>query len=229
MALMERVSAHPQGAGRRRAGGGVHRRARVLRRRDRQLQPKALPPVEIDFSGLPEGVVKVMDSKAKWDERSKEYKGTRSVLAQLPDELRARLQKSRWTPTAPCGCATTAGWTSAHRHRRHLRARGERELLPGPGQRVRDGRGGGGSGLQAADRADRGPGPGAAQEAEPGQELPAARGSSPAPSPASSPPRSPPPPGSARIPAAGAPPVPPGSGSGPGALGKWAVHRDTSG
>ncbi len=54
---------------------------------------KALPPVEIDFTGFPEGVPKVMDSKAKWDERSKEYKGTRSVLAQLPDELRARLQK----------------------------------------------------------------------------------------------------------------------------------------
>jgi D-alanine-D-alanine ligase len=56
-------------------------------------QPKALPPVEIDFTGFPEGVPKVMDSKAKWDERSKEYKGTRSVLVQLPDELRARLQK----------------------------------------------------------------------------------------------------------------------------------------
>ncbi len=56
-------------------------------------QPKALPPVEIDFTGFPDGVPKVMDSKAKWDERSKEYKGTRSVLAQLPDELRARLQK----------------------------------------------------------------------------------------------------------------------------------------
>ncbi len=56
-------------------------------------QPKALPPIEIDFTGLPEGVPKVMDSKAKWDERSKEYKGTQSVLAQLPDELRARLQK----------------------------------------------------------------------------------------------------------------------------------------
>jgi D-alanine-D-alanine ligase len=54
---------------------------------------KALPPVEIDFTGFPDGVPKVMDSKAKWDERSKEYKGTRSVLAQLPDELRARLQK----------------------------------------------------------------------------------------------------------------------------------------
>jgi D-alanine-D-alanine ligase len=56
-------------------------------------QPKALPPIEVDFTGFPEGVPKVMDSKAKWDERSKEYKGTRSVIANLPDELRARLQK----------------------------------------------------------------------------------------------------------------------------------------
>jgi D-alanine-D-alanine ligase len=56
-------------------------------------QPKALPPVEVDFTGFPEGVPKVMDSKAKWDERSKEYKGTKSIIANLPDELRARLQK----------------------------------------------------------------------------------------------------------------------------------------
>jgi D-alanine-D-alanine ligase len=56
-------------------------------------QPKALPPIEVDFTGFPEGVPKVMDSKAKWDERSKEYKGTRSVIANLPDELRAKLQK----------------------------------------------------------------------------------------------------------------------------------------
>jgi D-alanine-D-alanine ligase len=56
-------------------------------------QPKALPPVEVDFTGFPEGVPKVMDSKAKWDERSKEYKGTKSIIATLPDELRARLQK----------------------------------------------------------------------------------------------------------------------------------------
>jgi len=56
-------------------------------------QPKALPPIEVDFTGFPEGVPKVMDSKAKWDKRSKEYKGTRSVVATLPDELRARLQK----------------------------------------------------------------------------------------------------------------------------------------
>ena len=56
-------------------------------------QPKALPPVEVDFTGFPEGVPKVLDSKAKWDENSKEYKGTKSVLANLPDELRAKLQK----------------------------------------------------------------------------------------------------------------------------------------
>ena len=56
-------------------------------------QPKALPPVEVDFTGFPEGVPKVMDSKAKWDERSKEYKGTKSIIANLADELRAKLQK----------------------------------------------------------------------------------------------------------------------------------------
>jgi len=56
-------------------------------------QPKALPPIEVDFTGFPEGVPKVLDSKAKWDEGSMEYKGTKSVLANLPDELRARLQK----------------------------------------------------------------------------------------------------------------------------------------
>ena len=56
-------------------------------------QPRALPPVEVDFTGCPEGAPKVLDSKAKWDERSKEFKGTKSVMANLPDELRARLQK----------------------------------------------------------------------------------------------------------------------------------------
>jgi D-alanine-D-alanine ligase len=55
--------------------------------------PKALPPVEVDFSGLPEGAPKVLDSKAKWEEQSVEYKGTKTIIATLPDEQRARLQK----------------------------------------------------------------------------------------------------------------------------------------
>lgn len=56
-------------------------------------EPQAFPPIEMDFSGLPEGAPHVADAKAKWEKNSAEYKGTRSVLADLPDELRARLQK----------------------------------------------------------------------------------------------------------------------------------------
>ena len=39
------------------------------------------------------GSPRILDSKAKWDEKSPEYQGTKSVLAELPDELRAKLQK----------------------------------------------------------------------------------------------------------------------------------------
>jgi D-alanine-D-alanine ligase len=55
--------------------------------------PQAFPPVEMDFSGLPDGAPHVLGAKAKWDEKSPEYQGTRAVLAKLPDEVRARLQK----------------------------------------------------------------------------------------------------------------------------------------
>jgi D-alanine-D-alanine ligase len=55
--------------------------------------PVALPPIEVDYTGMPEGQPHVLDSKAKWDEGSKEYQGTKSVIASIPDELRARLQK----------------------------------------------------------------------------------------------------------------------------------------
>jgi D-alanine-D-alanine ligase len=57
------------------------------------VNPQALPPVEMDFTGLPDGAPHVLDAKAKWDEKSPEYKGTRSVLANVPDEVRARLQE----------------------------------------------------------------------------------------------------------------------------------------
>lgn len=57
-------------------------------------EPLALPPIEMDFSGLPEGMPRVAGTKAKWKKNSIEYKGTKSVLAEIPDELRARLQKA---------------------------------------------------------------------------------------------------------------------------------------
>ena len=57
-------------------------------------EPVAFPPIEMDFSGLPEGTPRVLDSKAKWEEDSPEFKGTKAILPELPDELRARLQKA---------------------------------------------------------------------------------------------------------------------------------------
>jgi D-alanine-D-alanine ligase len=57
------------------------------------VKPQALPPVEVDFTGFPKDQPKILDSRAKWNEASKEYKGTRSVIADIPDELRAKLQK----------------------------------------------------------------------------------------------------------------------------------------
>ncbi|HET8632750.1 MAG TPA: hypothetical protein VFL88_01285 [Gemmatimonadales bacterium] len=56
-------------------------------------KPMAMPPVEVDFTGFPEDQPKILDSRAKWNIRSREYKGTNSVIAELPDELRARLIK----------------------------------------------------------------------------------------------------------------------------------------
>ena len=56
-------------------------------------EPVAFPPIEMDFSGLPPGAPHILDAKAKWSRRSAEFKGTKAVLAEVPDELRAKLQK----------------------------------------------------------------------------------------------------------------------------------------
>ncbi len=56
-------------------------------------RPQAFPLIEVDFSGLPEGMPRVLDSKAKWNPRSREYKGTKTVLADIPDQLKHQLQR----------------------------------------------------------------------------------------------------------------------------------------
>lgn len=56
-------------------------------------EPMAFPPVEIDFGGMPDGAPHIMDAKAKFEVDSPEYKGTKAVIADIPDELKARLQK----------------------------------------------------------------------------------------------------------------------------------------
>lgn len=56
-------------------------------------EPEALPVIEMDFSGLPDGAPHVLGERSKFDESSLEYQGTRSVVAELSDELRARVHK----------------------------------------------------------------------------------------------------------------------------------------
>jgi len=55
--------------------------------------PQALPPIEVDFSAMPEGMPKVYDAKAKWEKDSQEFKSTKVLVPELPDELRAKLHK----------------------------------------------------------------------------------------------------------------------------------------
>jgi len=52
------------------------------------------PPIEMDFSGLPEGSLRIMDNAAKFDESSERFRGTRAVLANVDPELKAKLQRT---------------------------------------------------------------------------------------------------------------------------------------
>lgn len=54
----------------------------------------AFPPIEMDFSGLPEGSLPVMCNEAKFDETSERFKGTRAVIAQLEPDLKAKLERT---------------------------------------------------------------------------------------------------------------------------------------
>jgi D-alanine-D-alanine ligase len=53
----------------------------------------AFPPIEMDFSKMPDGMAHVLDNKAKFDEQSEQFKGTKAILPDLPAELTAKLQK----------------------------------------------------------------------------------------------------------------------------------------
>jgi D-alanine-D-alanine ligase len=57
-------------------------------------EPTVFPPVEMDFSGMPDGMTRVLDNKAKFDTASEQYQGTKAIIPDLPPELTARLQKA---------------------------------------------------------------------------------------------------------------------------------------
>ena len=56
-------------------------------------EPQALAPVEMDFSKLSNGRLHIVDSEAKWAEKSTPYQDIRPIVPDFPDEVRARLQK----------------------------------------------------------------------------------------------------------------------------------------
>ncbi|WP_394823640.1 ATP-grasp domain-containing protein [Pendulispora albinea] len=56
-------------------------------------KPIALPPIEMDFSGLPAGMPRVLGRRAKWVKSSPEYKGTKSKIAEIPNETKLQLQR----------------------------------------------------------------------------------------------------------------------------------------
>jgi D-alanine-D-alanine ligase len=53
----------------------------------------AFPPLEMDFSGLRTGSLRIMDKEAKFDETSERFHGTTAILPDLEPALKARLQK----------------------------------------------------------------------------------------------------------------------------------------
>ena len=131
VALMERVTRHPEGAERLGAGGGVHRGAGVLRRRARQRPAQG---AAADRGGLH----RVSRGRAQGDGqqgqvgRAEQGVQGHQVGAGQPARRAARPAAEsggRRLSRAP-GPRLRPGGHPADRHRRHLRARGECELLP---------------------------------------------------------------------------------------------------
>jgi len=59
------------------------------------LNPRVLSIVEMDFSGLPPTMLPVASYEAKWNSRTRAYKGTKSVIAtNVSEELAARLKEA---------------------------------------------------------------------------------------------------------------------------------------
>ncbi len=107
-------------------------------------EPRPFPPIEMDFSGMPEGMAHVLDSKAKWSEKShgvQGYAGRRGqgggrLTRQAPEDGGRRLPRPARPRLRPDRHAPDGDG-------RRVRDRGQRQLLPGTDGRVRLVRGGG--------------------------------------------------------------------------------------
>lgn len=55
--------------------------------------PEVLPLAEIDFTGFPAGLCRIVGYRAKWDADSPEYRSTNRVFPELPSPLAAELRR----------------------------------------------------------------------------------------------------------------------------------------
>ena len=77
-------------------------------------EPVAFPPIEMDFSGLPDGSRTSSTARPSGPRTAPSTRARKAVLAD--DARRAAgpaAEGRRSTPTAPCACATTAASTCA--------------------------------------------------------------------------------------------------------------------
>lgn len=56
-------------------------------------EPRVMPLAEIDFTGFPADLYRIVGYRAKWDEDSPEYSTTNRVFPDLPDALAAELRR----------------------------------------------------------------------------------------------------------------------------------------
>jgi D-alanine-D-alanine ligase len=74
--------------------------------------PMALPPIELDFSGLPEGAPHVMDSKANGTRRAWSTRARSRCWRTCRTSSGRGCRRFRWMRIARSACATTAAWIS---------------------------------------------------------------------------------------------------------------------
>ncbi len=55
--------------------------------------PEALPAIEVDFTGFPRHRPRIMDQRAKFEEGTAEYRGTKAIVAQVEPGLRVELER----------------------------------------------------------------------------------------------------------------------------------------
>jgi D-alanine-D-alanine ligase len=73
----------------------------------------AFPPIEMDFSGLPEGKPHVLDYKAKWQKGAPSSTARALLCPSCPATSAPVFRRSPSMPAAPCSSATMPGSISA--------------------------------------------------------------------------------------------------------------------